>query len=780
MKKWTRIKYLPVLPMGEDGRLATGSEKHIVLSRKAASEGMVLLKNEDKLLPLKPRNRVALFGKATADYVKGGGGSGDVTVRYVRQFWEAMEAKQAEGKLSVFEPLCRFYADHAAVELSEEKEPGETSEPAIPEELLTAAAESCDIAIISISRYSKEGRDRKGAPQDGDFYLSPAEEAVVRAVTEKFSKIVVVFNVGGMVDTSWCKDDPKIKSILLAWQGGMEGASAQADILCGDVCPSGKLTDTFASSFDDYPSSYNFYESDTYVEYTDDIFVGYRYFETIPGAAAKVNYPFGFGLSYTSFDVACVHTAVESMHFTATIRVTNTGSVAGKEVVQLYVAAPAGRIDIPALELRGFQKTKLLLPGESVELAITTDINDWASYDETMAAFLLPQGLYRIYVGNCIRSLEMIGTYHNHRETIVEQATNRCTPRKLTKRLQSDGTYIHLPTTEYDPVFDTSHWPPAPQGFAFEHILPDQRYINTPTADLPLEESFERVALGQISIEQFMDELSDDELLTLVGGTPAVGASHTCGIGGLPAHGIPGAMTADGPAGLRIRPGRGVYTTAWPVATLLACTWDPDLIFEVGQAGALEVKENNCAMWLAPGINIHRSPRSGRNFEYYSEDPYVTGVIATAMTQGIQSQNIGACVKHLCCHNRELNCWRSDSIVSERALREIYLKAFKMVIQSADPWSIMSSYNIMNGRKTSENPELLIGILREEWGYKGLVLSDWANGGEHYRELLAGNDVKMPSGSLKRLKKAMELGLICRKDLLPSVRRVLEYLLRLD
>lgn len=216
------------------------------------------------------------------------------------------------------------------------------------------------------------------------------------------------------------------------------------------------------------------------------------------------------------------------------------------------------------------------------------------------------------------------------------------------------------------------------------------------------------------------------------------------------------------------------------MATLLACTWDPDLIFEVGQAGALEVKENNCAMWLAPGINIHRSPRSGRNFEYYSEDPYVTGVIATAMTQGIQSQNIGACVKHLCCHNRELNCWRSDSIVSERALREIYLKAFKMVIQSADPWSIMSSYNIMNGRKTSENPELLIGILREEWGYKGLVLSDWANGGEHYRELLAGNDVKMPSGSLKRLKKATELGLICRKDLLPSVRRVLEYLLRLD
>jgi len=780
MKKWTRIKYLPVLPMGDDGRLATGSQKHIELSRKAAGEGMVLLKNENNLLPLKPSSSVALFGKATADYVKGGGGSGDVTVRYVRQFWEAMELKQAEGKLSVFEPLCRFYAAHAATELSENKEPGEISEPAVPEELLNEAAENCDVAIISISRYSKEGSDRKGEPNDGDFYLSPAEESVVRAVTDKFSQIIVILNVGGMVDTSWFKDNPRIKSVLLAWQGGMEGALAQADILCGDVCPSGKLTDTFASSFDDYPSSYNFYESDTYVEYTDDIFVGYRYFETIPGAAAKVNYPFGFGLSYTSFDIQCIHTAIEASHFIATIRVINTGSVAGKEVIQLYVAAPAGRIDIPALELRGFKKTKLLAAGESVDLEIRTDINDWASYDENFAAFVLPQGLYRIYAGNCIRNLEMIGVYNNDTEVIVQQLSNRCRPRKLTKRLQSNGTYINLPTSEYDPVLDTSDWPPVPYGFAFEHILPDQRYINTPTADLPLEESFERVAIGQISIDQFMDELNDDELITLVSGTPAVGPSHTCGIGGLPAHGIPGAMTADGPAGLRIRPGRGVYTTAWPVATLLACTWDPDLIFEIGKAGAIEVKENNCAMWLTPGINIHRSPRSGRNFEYYSEDPYVTGVIATAMTLGIQSQNIGACVKHLCCHNRELNCTNSDSIVSERALREIYLKAFKMVIDAADPWSIMSSYNIMNGTKTSENQDLLVGILREEWSYNGLVLSDWANGGEHYRELLAGNDVKMPSGSLKRLKKAMELGLISRKDFLPSVRRVLEYLLRLD
>lgn len=780
MKKWTRIKYLPVLPMGEDGRLATGSQKHIDLSRKVAGEGMVLLKNEEGILPIKPNDCVALFGKACADYVKGGGGSGDVTVRYVRQFWEAMQIKQTEGKVHVYDPLCRFYAMHAENELSEDKEPGEISEPEIPITLLDEASECCNVAIISISRYSKEGRDRLGEIGDGDFYLSLAEKQMVTAVTDRFSKVVVILNVGGMVDTSWLKHNPKIQGVLLAWQGGIEGALAQADILCGDICPSGKLTDTFASSFDDYPSSYNFYESDQYVEYTDDIFVGYRYFETIPGAADRVNYPFGYGLSYTSFDIQCINTRTENGHFYATVCVKNVGTVSGKEVVQMYVASPSGRIDVPAHELRGFKKTKQLAPNESVDVEISTTIADWAAYDEKSAAFILQKGRYRIYIGTSVRDLTLVAEYDIDEEIVVEQLKNRCVPRKLTKRLRADGTYEECKTSEYDPVLDTSDWPPHPGGFSFEHILPDQRSVNTPNADLPLEESFERVAIGQLSIDAFLAELNDDELITLVSGTPSVGPSHTCGIGGLPAHGVPGAMTADGPAGLRIRPGRGVYTTAWPVATLLACTWDPELIYEVGQAAAIEVKENNCAMWLAPGINLHRSPRSGRNFEYYSEDPYITGVIASAMVNGIQSLNIGACLKHLCCHNRELNCTKSDSVVSERALREIYLKAFKMTIDAADPWAIMSSYNSMNGKKTSENHELLTEILREEWGYKGLVVSDWDNGGEHYRELLAGNDVKMPSGSLKRLKKAMELGLITRENLLASARRVLEYLLRLD
>ena len=244
--------------------------------------------------------------------------------------------------------------------------------------------------------------------------------------------------------------------------------------------------------------------------------------------------------------------------------------------------------------------------------------------------------------------------------------------------------------------------------------------------------------------------------------------------------GIPAVMTADGPAGLRIIEDRGVKTTAWPVATLLACTWDADLIYEVGAAAALEVKENNIAMWLTPGINIHRTPLCGRNFEYYSEDPLVSGKLAAAMVRGIQSRNVSACVKHFCVNNKETNRKCSDSRVSERALREIYLKAFEIVVKESGVWSVMTAYNLMNGTYTSENKELISGILREEWGYEGLVITDWSNFAEPYREALAGNNVRMPLGNPKRLQKALQHGLITRRDFVNNVRYLLEFLLKLE
>ena len=268
--------------------------------------------------------------------------------------------------------------------------------------------------------------------------------------------------------------------------------------------------------------------------------------------------------------------------------------------------------------------------------------------------------------------------------------------------------------------------------------------------------------------------------MTLLGGTPNRGVACILGFGGLDYLGIPAVMTTDGPAGVRILEDRGVTTTAWPVATLLACTWDPELLFRIGVAAAKEVKENNMGIWLTPAINIHRSPLCGRNFEYYSEDPLVAGQLAAQMVCGTQSQNISACVKHFCCNNKETNRTKSDSRVSERALREIYLKAFEIVVTKGKVWAVMTSYNLMNGLYTSENSELLDGILRGEWGFDGLVISDWFNEAEHYREALAGNNVRMPTGCPKRLQKAMECGFINRADLMRNAKHVLELILKME
>lgn len=598
---------------------------------------------------------------------------------------------------------------------------------------------------------------------------------MVSDVCARFDRIVVVLNVGGMVDTSWFACNPKIGAVLLAWQGGMEGAMAEADILCGDVNPSGKLTDTFAASFDDYPSSAGFNESMDYVCYTEDIFVGYRYFETIPGAAEKVNYPFGFGLSYTTFRLEPLISQGDDERIFVTVRVTNTGNTAGREVVQIYSSAPQCRLDMPKLELRTFQKTRLLQPGQAQELTLTFPTAELAAYDEKLAAFVLPAGSYTILVGNCVRALEKVGHFVNETERITEQVKNRCVPAKLPRRLKADGSFEDLKTGENPTLYDTAGWPEN-HSWDAEHILPDSRGIKIPEGRL----NFEQAASGEVTTEAFLESLTDDELITLLGGTPNRGVADTRGIGGLDYLGIPAVMTADGPAGLRIVPDRGVKTTAWPVATLLACTWDTELIYAVGQTGAKEVLENNIGMWLTPAINIHRSPLCGRNFEYYSEDPLVAGKLAAAMVRGIQSQNVSACVKHFCCNNKETNRYASDSRVSERALREIYLKAFKIVVKESDVWSIMTAYNLLNGTYTSENEELLTGILREEWGYDGLVVTDWGNWAEHYREALAGNNVRMPHGSLRRLQKAMELGLISRNTLIENTRQVLQWMLRLE
>ena len=363
MERWARAKYQPVLPLGEDGHRVTGSREHIELSKDAAKEGMVLLKNQGNVLPLARGSRVALFGKATFDYVKGGGGSGDVTVAYTRNLYEGLKKKA--DHVEIFEELADFYRENVKGQYAQGRGPGMTVEPVLPEELLQKARAFTDTAIISICRFSGEGWDRKSVYdrkgkaddtviagqeqkqddeeevfEEGDFYLTHGEKAMVEAVKSSFPRVIVVMNVGGMVDTDWFAGEDKIQSVLMAWQGGMEGGLAAAELLIGQGSPSGKLSDTFAKRLEDYPSTYNFHESDDYVEYTEDIYVGYRYFETVPGAARKVNYPFGFGLSYTKFSLSMPLVEKRGHHLRVVVDVCNYGQTAGKRWCRSTTALP--------------------------------------------------------------------------------------------------------------------------------------------------------------------------------------------------------------------------------------------------------------------------------------------------------------------------------------------------------------------------------------------------------------------------------------------------------
>lgn len=807
MEKWTRVKYQPNLPLGEKGERLTGSLQHIELSKEAAKEGMVLLKNREDILPLKKGTRVALFGKATFDYVKGGGGSGDVTVAYIRNLYEGL--KMQKDIVSIFEPLCDYYRRDVEQQYAKGSVPGMTIEPAVPVELLEAAKAYADTAVISICRFSGEGWDRKSIVErdnesslenqqdmaarsakifaNGDFCLSEEESAMVDAVKKNFTRVIVVMNVGGMVDTSWFVHEDAIGAVLMAWQGGMEGGLAAAELLVGKGNPSGKLSDTFAQTLEDYPSTGDFHESKDYVNYTEDIYVGYRYFETVPGADKKVNYPFGFGLSYTSFQVDVLSAKENRGEVQIQVQVTNTGDRDGKEVVQVYFEAPQGRLGKPKRQLIAFAKTRALKPGEAQRLYLSFAIRNMASYDDMgkvqKAAYVLEEGDYLFYVGTSVRDTALVDyVYQLKEDIIVEQLESRLTPSCLPKRMLADGSYEELPQSERN----------DPNANELERMPEDKMEGDVPAVrgrgryqlwKEPYKKGariFKEVAEGKLTPEEFLAQLTDEEVAHLLGGQPNTGVANTFGYGNLPEYGVPSIMTADGPAGLRIAPECGVTTTCWPCSTLLACSFNPEIVEAVGLAGGAEVKENNIAMWLTPAVNIHRSPLCGRNFEYYSEDPYLAGKLASAMVRGIQANHIGATVKHFALNNKETNRKNSDSRVSERAAREIYLRAFEIIVREAKPWSIMTSYNIINGHRASENADLLEGILRKEWGFDGCITTDWWTCGEHYKEVKAGNDIKMGCGYPERLLEALEKGCLTREEMDACALRVLKLILKID
>lgn len=766
LDKWARFRYMPCIPLNADGTRVTACEKHRQLSRKAACEGMVLLKNEGRTLPLKKGNRLVIFGKGQYDYIKGGGGSGDVETAYVRNIYDGLKQKEAEGRVEVYDGLIGFYEQEMEQQYAEGRAPGkETEEPEIPEKLLKEAKAFTDTAVITISRFSGEDSDRRGGLSAGDYYLSENEEKMIRTVCANFEHIIAVINAGAQTDTEWYADNERISAVLYAWQGGMEGGLAIADILCGEVNPSGKLADTFAKRLTDYPSTESFQASRDFVKYEEDIYVGYRYFETIETAKDQVRYPFGYGLSYTEFEISHISAREQDGKIRIRADVTNTGKVKGREVMQVYYQAPQGKLGKSRYELAAFEKTKELEPGETRTVFLSFDLTDMASYDDTgkvaASAWVLEKGRYSFFVGNSIRNLNKTAyEYVVESDRVVQQLTGLCGPKNLEKRMLADGSFEKLDPRE------------------------NNRYENDyllNTTKPPREKAMlEDVARGRVTLDEFMAQLTLEQLISLTYGKPEAGISNTAGMGDLKEYGIPNVMTADGPAGLRISPGRGVYTTAFPCGTLLACSWDPELLYKVGEACALEIKENNLAVWFAPGLNIHKNPLCGRNFEYFSEDPLLTGKLAAAEIAGIQSQHIAACAKHFCANNKEENRGYCDSILSERALREIYLKGFEICVKEAGPWVIMTAYNKVNGVYSCENWDIITGILRKEWGFTGLVVTDWATPTDHTKELKAGNDIKMPYGFRETVKTDLENGEISRAEIEVSVRRLLELLLKLD
>ncbi len=751
-EKWARINYQPCLPLGDNNSKITGCKKHIDLARRAATEGIVLLKNNNNILPLKKGTKVAIFGKAQIDYVHVGGGSGYVFSDYVTNIYEGLKQKQ---NIDIFDPLSLYYQDYVEKVYKETEDGGQYSgksgkfdETDIPEELLSSAKEFTDTAIITLCRFSQEGSDRKNDGTDFYFGLSLKEMEMVKTVTENFENVILLLNTGAMIDTSWFANNDKVDAALMIWQGGMEGGLATADILVGDETPSGKLVDTCAASFDDYPSSATFHESEDYVKYTEDIFVGYRYFETIPGAKEKVIYPFGFGLSYTDFEIKNASAKLDGDKIYVTCDVKNVGKLPGKEVVQVYYGVPSKKITNPKRQLCAFLKTSLLAPNETETLVMSFDVFDMASYDDTgiieKSAYVMEAGVYKFFLGNNVRDAkELEYKYELSEDTVTEKLTEYLKPTFLGKRLTASGEYVDVPNCEYSPkTFDCTYKNEYKPLDSSEEASANE--LGAVSVSYGETKKLIDVANGEISLDNFISQLDNRELIHLLGGQPHTGVANTAGMGNLKKYGIPNAMTVDGPAGVRISPSTGITTTTFPVATMLAATWNLELVEAVGVAGAKEAKENNLAIWLTPALNIHRSPLCGRNFEYYSEDPYISGKMAAAMVRGIQSQHIVATPKHFACNNKEIKRKFSDSIISERAIREIYLKGFEICVKESDPKLIMTSYNLINGVYASESTELLEGILRREWGFRGLVTTDWVNAASKYAEIIAGNDIRMP------------------------------------
>ena len=724
--------------------------KNAALSGRLAAEGMVLLENNDALLPFQPGCRVALFGAGQINMTDGGTGSARVVTAYVINPLEALSRSENDGKIVIDRELKeRYLADIDFV-------------PSIED--IASAASRNDAACLFISRNAGEGVDRQDIP--GDFRLSDAEvELIEKLASSPFKKVAVVVNSGGMIDLSWFKKYENFKSLLFIWQPGMEGGLAVASILCGDLNPSGRLADTVAISCDDWPSTAEFQTSQRRLNYSEDVYVGYRYFETIPGMKDRVLYPFGYGLSYTTFEITNAALVCDGKTVTVKGEVTNTGHRPGREVVQCYVCAP-GR-NRPAIELRAYTKTAEIAPGKSVQVELSFPFDDLWRFDEdgefsAPGSFVIEAGTYTFMLGQSVRNTVVAGVYELAEQRVIGTPGNIFRPVPPTL-LRADGS--KKVTGGMERVIE-------PENITIPKLEPQPVVFDPPIM-------LKDVADGKATMDDFVSQMSLRDLMELCHGQPSAVPRSTGGIGNLIKFGVPNVQTADGPAGIRW----STPMTCFPCATLIACSWDDELKTAMGKIMGAEGVGSKLDILLAPGLNIHRNPLCGRNFEYFSEDPLIAGKSAAAIVRGVQSSGMGATLKHFAVNSRENQRKRCDSIVSDRALREIYLRGFEIAVRESDPWCIMSSYNLLNGVYTGESHVLLSRLLREEWGYEGIVMTDWVTTTTIARELWAGNDVKMPMYIKDEYEAALYANLynnMPRAIVERSARRVLKMIMKTD
>ena len=734
------------------------NERNINLARRAAAEGMILLKNENGTLPLSSSSPAALFGRNQLDTFKGGGGAANVWAVPVVSFADGIEKYG-----NAYAPLLKFYrswakanTDYTRHKIYKQNSPASLPEFPIAEDQVKEASEKCDTAIYFIGRFSSEHFDIKDI--DGEYRITEDEEKILCLITKYFSKTVLVLNTASLFDLSFL-DKYNIDAIVHTYLPGMEAGNALYDILYGKVNPCGRLPDSWAKTISEYPSATEDFGTKRVI-YSEGIYMGYRYFDTFE---KDVVFPFGYGLSYTDFSFDFLETSMEKSTVTLKIKVSNKGKVEGREVIQCYLQLPDGKLENPKQVLCGFEKTGLLAPNQSETVNVQIDLLDFTSYDEESASYILEKGDYILCAGKHSRETEKICAIRINDTVICRKVKNRVMPEEpfdtLTKNKKTIPEYDNLPVFIADFSFHKTD------------VIPD------PAAETELAPSdfckFEDVLSGKCTPEELVSGLTDEELVHIITGDGEIKrkllgivpdkevakgeGSHSHPVSRL---GIPSTTMQDGPAGVRasgmswpIPPTEtlnGNDCICYPCSTLLAATWDRALLREIGRAVTDDLDRYNYTGWCAPGVNLHRNPLCGRNFEYFSEDPFLTAELAREEIIGVQEKEDGtpsghfAILKHFACNNAEDFRLESDSILTERTVRELYLRVFEYIIRKYQPFSIMTSYNKVNGAYAAAREDLITGICRTEWGYKGWIMTDWDVCDAPEKFISAGVDIEMP------------------------------------